>query len=83
MNFHKHRTQRGYANGRCNVPRLTQIISGGATMPETTYTFLYNFGSVEIRLALPLMALQYHEVKINIEFNELKDCCFYLYNGTD
>ena len=32
-------------------------------------------------LALPLIALQYHEVKINIEFNELKDCCFYMYTG--
>ena len=25
-------------------------------------------------LALPLIALQYHEVKINVEFNELTDC---------
>ena len=28
-------------------------------------------------LALPLIALQYHEVKINIEFNELADCLMY------
>ena len=75
--------KRGYANMVGNVPRLTQIISGTATMPETTlyiplqFWFCRNPG-----LALPLIALQYHEVKINIEFNELKDCCFYLYNGT-
>jgi len=27
-------------------------------------------------LALPLIALQYHEVKINLEFNELKNLCW-------
>jgi hypothetical protein len=27
-------------------------------------------------LALPLIALQYHEVKINLEFNKLEDCLF-------
>ena len=35
-------------------------------------------------LALPLIALQYHEVKINIEFNELSDCLmYYAHNGAD
>merc|ERR1712022_8553 len=27
-------------------------------------------------LALPLIALQYHEVKINIEFRPVSDCCY-------
>ena len=34
-------------------------------------------------LALPLIALQYHEVKINIEFNDLSDCLiYYNYNSS-
>ena len=83
----------GYANMVGNVPRLTQIIghdtddSNNATsgnIPKTTlyiplqFWFCRNPG-----LALPLISLQYHEVKINIEFNELKDCCFFMYNKAD
>lgn len=62
--------QAGYANMVGNVPALTQVYSGeGATVPATTlyiplqFWFCRNPG-----LALPLIALQYHEVKINLEF---------------
>jgi hypothetical protein len=82
--------QIGYANMVGNVPRLTQVIGGGgesafdpftfncdstACMPETTlyiplqFWFCRNPG-----LALPLIALQYHEVKINLEFRDAKSC---------
>ena len=77
--------QSGYANMVGNVPRLTQPINGiaatggdcdaTACMPQTTlfvplqFWFCRNAG-----LALPLIALQYHEVKINLEFREAADC---------
>ena len=62
--------QAGYANMVGNVPALTQVYSGlDAEVPQTTlyiplqFWFCRNPG-----LALPLIALQYHEVKINLEF---------------
>jgi hypothetical protein len=70
--------QAGYANMVGNVPRLTQPVSGGSpaeSMPQTTlfvplqFWFCRNPG-----LALPLIALQYHEVKINLEFRNVEDC---------
>jgi hypothetical protein len=77
--------QAGYANMVGNVPRLTQPVSGNGSstadcdstscMPSTTlfvplqFWFCRNPG-----LALPLIALQYHEVKINLEFREAADC---------
>ena len=77
--------QSGYANMVGNVPRLTQPVSGAGSatgdcdatscIPQTTlfvplqFWFCRNAG-----LALPLIALQYHEVKINLEFREAADC---------
>jgi len=71
--------QAGYANMVGNVPRLTQPVAAGSeeSMPQTTlfvplqFWFCRNPG-----LALPLIALQYHEVKINLEFREAADCCW-------
>ena len=79
--------QSGYANMVGNVPRLTQPVSGAgdatadcnstSCIPQTTlfvplqFWFCRNAG-----LALPLIALQYHEVKINLEFREAVDCCW-------
>lgn len=67
--------QAGYANMVGNVPALTQVYTGkGATVPSTTlyiplqFWFCRNPG-----LALPLIALQYHEVKINLEFASVDD----------
>ena len=65
----------GYANMVGNVPRLTQVTSGEGCVPEMDlyipleFWFCRNPG-----LALPLIALQYHEVKINIEFRAASDC---------
>ena len=81
--------QAGYANMVGNVPRLTQTVLGdagtsalgrdgcddAACMPATTlyiplqFWFCRNPG-----LALPLIALQYHEVKINLEFRAASEC---------
>ncbi len=87
----------GYASMVGNVPRLTQPIASSATntgennqkqvndnakMPQTTlyiplqFWFCRNPG-----LALPLIALQYHEVKININFADAEDC-FWLVKST-
>ena len=70
----------GYANMIGNVPALTAETTGAATnntlVPEMDlyipleFWFCRNPG-----LALPLIALQYHEVKINIEFRAASDCC--------
>lgn len=71
----------GYASMVGNVPRLTQVISCGdagsvgCNMPPVTlyiplqFWFCRNPG-----LALPLIALQYHEVKINLEFRDARSC---------
>ena len=70
----------GYANMIGNVPALTTETLGadttGSLVPEMDlyipleFWFCRNPG-----LALPLIALQYHEVKINIEFRAASDCC--------
>jgi hypothetical protein len=65
--------QLGYANMVGNTPQLTSLVTGPATVPEEVlyipleFWFCRNPG-----LALPLIALQYHEVKINLEFNDIK-----------
>ena len=49
-----------------------ETINGGC-LPETTLYIPFEFWfNRHYGLALPLIALQYHEVKINLEFNELK-----------
>ena len=53
-----------------------EVAAVAGVMPKTTlfiplqFWFCRNPG-----LALPLIALQYHEVKINIEFRSAADCC--------
>ena len=80
--------QSGYANMVGNVPRLTQWIQGAgapvqinypcdlnACIPDyTLYIPLQFWFCRNPGLSLPLIALQYHEVKINIEFREARDC---------
>ena len=64
-----------------NVPSLTLPVGNGQKTPEVDlyipleFWFCRNPG-----LALPLIALQYHEVKINIEFRAASDC--YCRTGT-
>ena len=68
--------QAGYANMVGNVPRMTQPINGtDADIPALEmfvplqFWFCRNPG-----LALPLIALQYHEVKVEVEFRAKADC---------
>eukprot|EP00798_Chlamydomonas_sp_ICE-L_P032575 gene32575-biopygen11925 len=70
-----------------NVPRLTtlkkQYRNGAPTEPDiiidgdVLYIPLQFWFCRSIGLSLPLIALQYHEVKINIELREAKDCCYF------
>lgn len=69
--------QLGYANMVGNVPSLItpyENASGSTkTVPgETLYVPLQFWFSRNPGLALPLIALQYHEVKFNLEFNDVK-----------
>ena len=63
------------ACGAANVPEA--VCAPRSALPETTlyiplqFWFCRNPG-----LALPLIALQYHEVKINIEIRPLDECLF-------
>jgi len=73
--------QVGYASMVGNVPRLTQVIGcssstvGTPVIPETTlYVPLQFWFCRNPGLALPLIALQYHEVKINLDFKDARDC---------
>ena len=76
--------QSGYANMVGNVPRLTQVIQGNnntdkssSTIPETTlYIPLQFWFCKNPGLALPLIALQYNEVKIIVELNDHNSCCW-------
>ena len=67
--------QRGYANMVGNVDALYRPRSvGKSTLPETTLFIPLQFWfNRNPGLALPLIALQYHEVKINLEFRTLTD----------
>jgi hypothetical protein len=69
--------QLGYANMVGNIPKLvnpTFNTSGQAVVVkgEVLYIPLEFFFCRNPGLALPLIALQYHEVKINIEFNDVR-----------
>ena len=79
----------GYDKMIGNVPALTKVYdnptaAGTTTLKVPAYTlyvplefwFCRNPG-----LALPLIALQYHECKINIEFQDVRSCYFYTLNG--
>ena len=62
-----------------NIPQLTTPVyntgSSAVTVPsQILYIPLEFWFNRNPGLALPLIALQYHEVKINLELRELKDC---------
>jgi hypothetical protein len=71
--------QAGYANMVGNVPKLTQYTSNADTSSVELYIPLQFWFNRNPGLALPLIALQYHEVKINIKFRQATDC----YHTTD
>ena len=72
--------QAGYANMVGNVPKLTQFTGAAGTVNSVElYIPLQFWFNRNPGLALPLIALQYHEVKINIKFRQGTDC----YHCTD
>jgi hypothetical protein len=70
--------QAGYANMVGNVDALYRPIDGGEQQKSKALTLFIPLQFWFCRnpgLALPLIALQYHEVKINLEFRSLAECC--------
>ncbi len=64
--------ERGYNKMVGDVPACTTLadtVAGYTVYVPLQFWFNRNTG-----LALPLIALQYHEVRFNIEFNRLSDC---------
>jgi hypothetical protein len=71
--------QIGYANMVGNTPNLTSIWTNSGSSPMTVpgqilYIPLEFWWNRNPGLALPLIALQYHEVKINLELNPANYC---------
>jgi hypothetical protein len=70
--------QMGYANMVGNTPQLTTMYTAGGssvTVPgQILYIPLQFWWNNNPGLALPLIAMQYHEVKINLEINDAKNC---------
>ena len=63
------------ACGAANVPEA--VCAPRNALPETTlYVPLQFWFCRQAGLALPLIALQYHEVKINIELRPMDECLF-------
>ena len=71
----------GYANAVGNVPKLTQYTLTGDTQAVQLYVPLQFWFCRNPGLALPLIALQDHEVQINIEFRSFAECSHTI--GTD
>ncbi len=70
-----------------NIPELTNIYNQNYMMPEyTLYIPLQFWFNRNIGLSLPLIALQYHDVRFNIEFEKLEsllNSCSYIGDGYD
>ena len=77
---HTDSQQTGYAKMIGDVPELTTLQAAATGVSANGYTlftplqfwFCRNYG-----LALPLIALQYHDVRINIEFAQMNDLIVY------
>lgn len=76
----------GYANMVGNTPDLTDVTSvamGEGNLPKATkkgdvlYIPLQFWFCKSIGLSLPLIALQYHECKVNIELREAQECYWF------
>jgi len=65
--------QAGYATMVGNVPRLVQS-SIDSTPSVTLYVPLRFWFNRNVGLALPLIALQYHDIKLNLQLANVQDC---------
>jgi hypothetical protein len=62
-------------DGPCSVDSVRQVCAPRKALPETTlYVPLQFWFCRNPGLALPLIALQYHEVKINIDIRNIEEC---------
>lgn len=62
-------------DGPCDSSAPRQVCAPRNALPETTlYIPLMFFYNTHPGLALPLLALQYHEVKIRVEFRTIDEC---------
>jgi hypothetical protein len=66
--------QAGYANMVGNVPKLTQYTLSGSTPAVQLYVPLQFWFCRNPGLALPLIALQYHDVQVNMELRTFAEC---------
>jgi hypothetical protein len=71
--------RRGYAlDASCAGTELTNSCAARAGTPaKTLYIPLHFWFCRNPGLAIPLIALQYHEVRINVEFEQWSNCCYY------
>ena len=74
-------------DGPCSADGVRQVCAPRNALPETTlYVPLQFWYCRNPGLALPLIALQYHEVKINIDIRNIEECLWavseYTGNGT-
>jgi hypothetical protein len=71
--------KKGYAlDASCAGSELTNSCAPRAGTPaRTLYIPLQFWFCRNPGLAIPLIALQYHEVRINIEFEQWINCCYY------
>lgn len=77
----------GYANLVGNTPDLTSITETDATATDLSvkkgdvlYIPLQFWFCRSIGMSLPLIALQYHECKVNFELREARDCFWFAAN---
>ncbi len=62
-------------DGPCSTDAITQVCAPRNALPETTlYVPLQFWYCRNPGLALPLIALQYHEVKINLDLRPIDEC---------
>ena len=66
----------GYAAMVGNTPALTNMRTTGSCPASKLYIPLQFYFCKNAGLAVPLVALQYHEVKITVSFRPSADCCF-------
>ena len=71
--------RKGYAlDQSCAGAELTNTCAPRAGTPaKTLYIPLQFWFCRNPGLAIPLIALQYHEVRINVEFEQWVNCCYY------
>jgi hypothetical protein len=77
---HKDNQERGYNKMVGDVAEMTELVSATGTTYKNAYTMyvpLQYWFNRNSGLALPLLALQYHEVRLKIDFNSALSCVCY------